>query len=283
MSRQPARPALAAATASFLVILAAGATLRAAAPADPWRSLEPGLDLGAFAAGRPPAAGDGLVRVLRIDPRRFRLVLLNASAPGQGRRQTARGWCERNDLLAAINAGMYQEDLKTNVSLMRTRDHVNNPRLTKDKAVLAFEPMDDGVPPVQIIDRECQDFEAIRGRYGTLVQGIRMVSCRGANTWSPQPMSWSTAAVGIDTQGRVLFIHVRSHYTVHDLIAVLLALPIDLKSAMYAEGGSEAQLFVRAGGQEIELVGSHAPDSQDDASRPAARPLPNVIGVARVP
>ncbi len=247
----------------------------------PWRLLEPGLDLGTFVAPLAPAAGDSLVRVLRIDPRRFEFRLLNASAPDQGRSLTAREWCLRNDLVAAINASMYQADLETSVSLMRTRAHTNNPRPSKDRTILAFDRQDGSVPEAQIIDRECQDFEALRKHYGSLVQSIRMISCRGENVWRQQPQRWSTAAIATDRSGRVLFIHVRSRYSVHDLIDILLGLPLEIKNAMYVEGGSEAQVYVKSGDLELDLVGSHAPDAKGEAAGPAAHPLPNVVGIAR--
>jgi hypothetical protein len=253
----------------------------APAPAAAWRSLEAGLDLGEFAAPRP--GGDGaLVHVLRIDPARWRLRLLNATAESDGLARTARGWAGKYGLAAVINASMYQADLRSSVSLMRTAGHVNNPRLSKDKAVLAFDRTDPAVPVVQIIDRECQDFDALSHGYATLVQSIRMVSCAGRNVWSPQPQAWSTSAIGMDRQGRVLFIHMRTPYPTHDLVEALLALPIDLKNAMYTEGGHEAQLYVTGGGREYEFVGGGA-DGDIDGEPAIAWPIPNVIGVAPNP
>ena len=104
---------------------------------------------------------------------------------------------------------MYQEDYRTSVSLMKTRAHVNHPRVSKDKAVLAFDPIARGVPPVRIIDRECEDLERVRRSYGTLVQSIRLVSCDRRNVWEPSPRRVSMAAIGVDGKGRVLFIHAR--------------------------------------------------------------------------
>lgn len=246
-----------------------------------WETLEPGLELGVFPSPRPSVAGDSKVRALRIDPARFRLKLLNASAPGQGKPLTARDWCLRNDLVAAINASMYQQDLRTSVSLMRTGGHVNNPSLTKDKAVLAFDPKSDGAPPVKMIDRGCEDFPAWKDRYATLVQSIRMISCDRKNVWSRQPVQWSIAAIGLDRSGRVLFLHSRSPYSPHDLINILLALPLDLAGAMYVEGGPEAQLFVRSGKRETELVGSFETGFFENDGNDHAWPVPNVIGVVR--
>lgn len=253
-----------------------------AAPTAPaaWRALDAGLDLGEFTS--PLAAGgDGLIHVLRIDPRRWRLRLLNASAREDGKPLTARAWAKQEGLTAAINASMYQGDMKTSVSLMRAPAHVNNPRLSRDNAILAFDASDPSLPPVQIIDRECQDFEALSGRYGSLVQSIRMVSCTGRNVWSPQEKAWSTAAIGIDRQGRVLFIHARAPYTTHNFVEALLGLPIELKNAMYAEGGHEAQMFVSAGGRQFEYLGG-ADNGSDDGLAGLAWPIPNVIGIVPI-
>jgi hypothetical protein len=50
---------------------------------------------------------------------------------------------------------------------------------------------------------------------------------------------------------------------------------------MYLEGGQEAQLFVRAGGEEIELVGGGDPPFLPAARRPAPWRIPNVLGLER--
>jgi len=62
-------------------------------------------------------------------------------------------------------------------------------------------------------------------------------------------------------------------------VDALLALPIDLKQAMYVEGGPEAQLFARGGGVEVERLGAF----EAAAVAPAADgwPVPNVIAAVR--
>lgn len=266
-----------------LALVLAGAALAAtpARAAGEWRLLEPGLELAELPLPAASDLGDSRLSVLRIDPARFDLVLLNASAPGQDQPLTARAWCEQAGLAAAINASMYQTDFKTSVGLMRTAEHVNNAHLGKDRAVLAFDRADDGVPPADIIDLTCQDFAALRARYRTLVQSIRMVSCTGENRWQQQPRKWSTAAIGIDKHGRVLFMHCRSPYTTHDLIEGMLALPLDLAKAMYVEGGPEAQLYLRSGDFELERVGSFETGFMETNANTAAWPVPNVVGIVR--
>lgn len=261
-----------------MIALAVALSL-AAAPASPWQPLEPGLDLGRF-PGPPGATGDGVVTVLRVDPTRFDLRLLNASAPGQGSARSAKGWAVRTGAVAAINAAMYQEDLRTSVSLMRTRGHVNHPRVSRDRAVLAFDPIKPGTPPFRIIDRDCDDLDGIGKGYGSLVQSIRLVSCQRKNVWTPSPRRTSAAVVGIDGAGRLLLVHARTAWPTSTLADALLAMPIDLQRAMYVEGGAEAQLFVAAGGKELELVGDFD-GIVSVAENREGWPVPNVLAVFR--
>jgi hypothetical protein len=248
-----------------------------------WKELENGLALGSFPAGQSAVSGDSMVRVLRIDPARFDLVLLNASAIPDHASETPRQWAQERGLVAVINASMFQSDFRTSVSLMRTRSHANNPRLSKDNAVLAFDPLEEGLPAVQIIDRTCQDFDDLVARYGSVVQSIRMVSCHRHNVWQPRDDKWSTAAIGTDGAGRVLFIHVRVPTSTHDLINLLLDLPIDLQRAMYVEGGPQAQLYIESGDTTLELVGSPGIGFPLDDGLARPLPLPNVVGVKRKP
>ena len=246
-----------------------------------WELLEPGLELGTAESPIASAAGDSRIHILRIDPTRFELSLLNSSAAPDGTLLTAKQWSERFGLVAAINASLYQTDHSTSISLMKSRTHTNNPRLSKHNAVLLFDRLDDSVPPVTIVDRTCRNLDDVQGRYGAMVQSIRMVSCDRSNVWSQQPdKKWSAAAIGIDQRGQLLFIHLRSPLTTHDLIDALLALPLGLREAMYVEGGPEAQLYVKAAGREVEFVGSHG-SSFAGIENSYALPIPNVVGVRR--
>jgi hypothetical protein len=259
----------------------AAVLLCAQAPAAPaWQALEPGLEYALLDGPASGSPGDGKIAAVRIDPARFELRLANASAPGQGELRTAREWAYRTGASAAINASMYQEDYRTSVSLMRSRDHVNQRRLSKDKAVLAFDPLASGISPARIIDLDCDPLDVAGQSYGTLVQSIRLVSCHRRNVWAPSDRRTSTAAIGTDGAGRVLFIHARTPWPVHDLVNRLLALPLDLRQAMYVEGGPEAQLYVRGGDQELELSGAleAAADVQLSVE---GWPVPNVVTAVR--
>lgn len=250
------------------------------ASAGAWQKLDKGLELGIFRAPQSAEWGDSLIRILRIDPHYFKFELLNTSAIKNGSTLTAKQWCRQNGLVAAINASMYQTDYKTSVSLMRTKKHTNNPRLSKDKTLLAFDRLTPKTPWVKIIDRQCEDFDLWKKKYGTFVQSIRMISCKGGNVWRQQSKKWSTAAIGTDRQDRVLFIHVGSAYSTHDLINILQQLPINISRAMYAEGGPQAQLYVRHGSDEHEFVGSFELNLNENINNPVFWPIPNVVGIS---
>jgi hypothetical protein len=244
-----------------------------------WEKLDDGLELGRFNVVNPSEPVDVRIYILRINPQYYQFKLMNASSVENGQKQTAKTWCENNRLSAAINASMYQKDHKTSVSLMRTQDHVNNSYISKDKTVLAFNPKDAGDPIIKMIDRECDDFEFWKKRYGSLIQNIRMISCKRKNVWAQQSEKWSIAAIGMDAKDRVLFIYTPVPCSTHDFINMLLAIPIQITQAMYVEGGPEAQFFVQSGNRSFEFTGSL--ENELNSNTPAARPIPNVIGIKK--
>ncbi|UCD80882.1 MAG: phosphodiester glycosidase family protein [Desulfobacterales bacterium] len=245
-----------------------------------WQKLAEGLELGIFNSPLPSEIGDSKLRILRIDPQHFELRLLNASAIEDGRPLSVKEWSRQNGLVAAINASMYQADYKSSVSLMRTKAHVNNPRLSKDMAILAFDRKQSDVPRVKIIDRQCEDFENWNKKYDTVIQSIRMISCTGKNVWTQQPQKWSTAAIGVDDRDRVLFMHVGSPYSTHDVIDILKKLPLNIARAMYTEGGPQAQLYINIGEHEYEFVGNYEIELQGNMKKLISRPVPNVVGIS---
>ena len=246
----------------------------------PWKPLEPGLDFAELEGPKNPI-GDGRIRVLRVDPRMLDVELSSAAFSKGAKAQSAKAWCAETGCIAAINASMFLDDNKTSVGLMKTRAHVNHARRSKDNAILALDPDDRAQPPARLIDPSCDDAPAVEKRYGTLVQSIRMISCDRKNRWAPSEKKWSTTAIGVDGAGRLLFIHARSPWPVHALADALIAVPIDLRGAMYTEGGPEAQLYVRAKNFEREFVGSYETGFVENDDNHEGWAIPNVIAVFR--
>ena len=249
---------------------------------DPWKRVDQGLYFGEFASREKSRANDSSITIVKADPRVYSFKLLCASEQGKIS-MIAKEWCQKYSLLSAINAGMYQEDGVRNVGYMKNFGHMNNPKLNAAyKAVLAFNPIESVLPEIQIIDLKCQDFERLRFKYQTLVQNIRMISCQQENVWNRQDKKWSMAVFGIDKGGNALLIFTESPYSGYDFASELLSLPISIYNAMYLEGGQQANLYFSANGVEFDRIGR--PMSLDGSDRiPAARPIPNVIGIAKRP
>jgi len=261
----------------FLLFIVALGVLFSPPPTLPrdelWKRIDDGLFLSEL---RSPQ-----ITIVKIDPNYYSFKLLCASENNK-LRMTVKKWCQRHNLVSAINAGMFQADGIRNVGYMKNFNHINSPRLnTRHKAVLAFNPVDATVPEIQIIDLKCQDFERLKDKYQTLIQGIRMISCKQENVWEKQDKRWTIAAFGIDKAKNGLFILTESHHSVHDFTNILLSLPLSLYNVMYLEGGPEATLYFSANGVEFEKIGSYETGLDENHFQKNARPIPNVIGIVK--
>ena len=247
----------------------------------PWKKVDEGLFLAQFDPPYEPPIKDSKITIVKINPSYYSFKLLCASDL-EKIKLTTKEWCKRHHLVSAMNAGMYQKDGFTNVGYMKNFSHLNNSRLNSAyKTVLAFNRVDDGVPEIQIIDLKCQDFEKLKPKYQTFIQNIRMISCNQENVWSKQNKNWSLAVLGVDKGGNVLFIFSEAPYSGHDFNNILLSLPISIFNAMYLEGGREASLYFSASGFVLDKAGIYESTFNGNSIRPAAHPIPNVIGIVK--
>lgn len=243
-----------------------------------WNQLADGLELGDFPSPVPAESGDSRITILRINPRRFEFRLLCATEH-EGRARTLSSWAEEFKLVAAVNAGMFQEDHLTSVGYLRNYQHVNNGYLNKNNTLFAFAVVDSSLPPAQIVDRTCQDFAQLRDRYQCWLQSIRMISCRQNNVWEPQDRKGSMAVLGADKFGNILFIFSRSPYSAHELGNILLSLPIALYNAMYLEGGTPAAFYLSTGDYKVEMFGGFEDAFINNEKVGAGWVIPNVLGI----
>lgn len=215
--------------------------------------------------------------ILRIDPHRFELVFRGVSSAG-GEGATARGWCEREGLVAAINAGMFDVDYRTHIGYLRDGDHRHNPRRNRYLSAAVFGPLLGG-PPFRIVDLDETPLEEIDAAYRTVIQNLRAVRRPGISVWKSGGRRWSEAALGEDTAGRALFIFSRTPVAMDEFIPLLLGLPIGLTAMQHLEGGAQAQFYVRSGGTTLELSGVAGEGPVTTLGGGVAWPIPNVIGI----
>jgi len=257
------------------VVLAIAAD--AGAANSPWTSLAGGLELGRFPLEARFAPG-AVVHVLRVDPRLWELTL-HGLPRGESGGYTAREWLRREGLVAAINAGMYQQDYRTHSGYMSADGEVLSRGVNGYLSAAAFSPVKRDDPPFRIFDLDEDPLPSVLARYRRVVQNLRLVKRPGENRWEPQQRRWSEAALAEDREGRALFVFCGASLSLDRLIDALLALPLGIVAAQHLEGGSQAQLFVAAGGKTVELVGDYEGSFPAHDTSRTARPIPNVIGV----
>ena len=267
-----------------LLVLAVLLALKAHSTGDaatPWKTLAPGLELRVIAATTPSPAGDSKITVLRIDPKLWQIEFMGISRTGETQGHTGREWCEKHKLAVAINAGMFDTDYKTHLGYLAAGDHLNNGRINKYQSVAAFDPRRDSLPRFHIFDLDVPgtSVPGILKDYASAVQNLRLVKRPGSNQWERQGRSWSEAALGEDSAGRILFIFSRSPFSMHDFNRELLAANIGLVAAQHLEGGPEAQLYLHVGQVEMELFGSYETSFREDNSNAVPWPVPNVLGI----
>jgi hypothetical protein len=250
-----------------------------------WRAVQAGVDYAMLGGKELGLAPDERIHVVRIDPERAPLVAAMASATDR-RPRTAAGWCRERNLAVAINLGMYREDYLTNVGHARAAGHANNPKWSKSyKSALLFEARKKGTPAALMVDLDTPEAKARLGEYGAAVQNLRLIRAPGVNVWAPQERRWSEAAVAMDQQRRILFLFTQQPYSMAELNAKLLALPLGITHAMHVEGGPKASLSIHGGGIDLDLSGSYETGSEesngDGEGEQAQWPMPNALGVAR--
>lgn len=249
-----------------------------------WKQIDEGLYYCDFSAPIKSSTGDSKILIVRIDPNIYDFRLLSTSELTPGSLAfTVKEWTVKYKLIAVINAGMFQTDLKSNVGYMKNFGHMNNPRIHKTySSVFAFNPKKTDMPPAMIFDTDTKDMKEIIVGYHTVIQNLRLIKRPGVIRWVQQDKKWSEAALGQDRDGNILFIFSESPYTMHELSKILLSLPIKLECAMHLEGGPAASIYLRHNGIELGRVGRHELASivVGDMSNEFL-PIPNVIGIVK--
>lgn len=251
-------------------------------PSINWEKIDQGLYLTEIHSNIKSEFGDSKITVLKINPNYYKFNLISSKEHYE-ENKTAKGWAKTRGLLAVINAGMYRDDYKTNTGFMKNYDFVNNGRVneTNYNTITAFNRKDETVPEIQIIDLKCQNWDDLKNKYHSYVQGIRMIDCNQKNKWSQQDKKWSMSAIGMDKQGNCLFMFARSPYSVHNFNNILLNSSLDIYNAMYLEGGPEASFYLNHNATKLEKFGSYETGFWENDDNDKFWEIPNIIGITK--
>jgi hypothetical protein len=245
-----------------------------------WQSPASGLWLGVFKTAIGSGPTPAIFHIIKIDPERYQLQFLSEKENGP-RKRTLKQWCTDFKLTAAINAGMYDTDFLTHTGYARNFHKIHNPRFnTRYGAFLVFNPVKPVLPAVQIVEKQEPDWKTRLEQYQTVIQNYRLIGHPGQLVWTNPGPENSTAAIALDQSGKVLFAFTATPISPKDFGEQLLALPLNIKSALYLEGGSQAGLYAAVGKIEWNLWGVDAFfPAPADSSRTG--PLPNIIGIMK--
>lgn len=221
-----------------------------------------------------PTSESGLLTLFYFDPARFDLRLLTSAQHGAPRPVDA--WLEEFGLVAVVNASMYLPNQRS-TGLMVDHDRANNPAVNpRFGGFLAFGSPDSTRTPWVFAGEDCEGFslEQLREDYPVVVQNYRLLDCDARPfAWS-DARSYSSAAIGLDRRGWLVFAHSGIPCPTREF-ARWLAMPrFGLTDAHFVEGGPEASLMLRQGHHEYRVVGSWP-----GVRASGFRAVPNVLGV----
>ncbi len=251
-----------------LTVMGAGGSCGVDRPVS-WQVLEPGLDIARFDSRSRTLAATGDLTVLRVDARRWNLRVLATGNAGDDQGRTLESWCRKFRLVAAINAGMYQQDGLTHVGYCKVDGRVINAGINKYQSAVAMDPLTGDDPPFRIFDLDETDLKQVTAAYRTVVQNLRLIKRPADARWPQGDASWPEAALGEDKEGRALLIYCTRPLSMHAFNQLILDLPLDLVCAQHLEGNFPARLWVCHPGWENPIGSQLTPGPS----------LPVVIGV----
>jgi hypothetical protein len=208
------------------------------------------------------------ITALRIDPEHYEFEIAACDEWGP---LSAPGWVFEEGFVAVTNAGMFDFDFKP-VGMSKINGKViKSHNVSSYKMVFAI-----GDKP-RLIDLANEEFN--KEEFHSYFQSIRMISSDGRNVWGKQEKKWSMACIAEDAEGRILFIHSRTPFPVHDFINQLQQSDLGIVKAMYLEGGPEASLYVKSGDFEAKHIGSYETGFNENDDNNEFWKIPNIIGV----
>jgi len=223
-------------------------------------------------AAKSPTGATPCLDVVRADLHQYRLRILTAARDGNGS-HPAPWWRDAFHLVAVTNAGMFHEEGDPVGLVVEDGVALGNDNKTFS-GYLAFDETG-----ATITGRDCPGFDlaALRKRYRNVVQSGRLLGCDGkALPWKDKKQ-YSSAAIGVDREGQVVFLHARDAITMTELAAAVAEL--DLQGALFLEGGPEASLVVRGPKGELARMGSYETGFVENDGNQSFWWLPNVIAL----
>ncbi|NOY94585.1 MAG: phosphodiester glycosidase family protein [Deltaproteobacteria bacterium] len=247
----------------------------------PRRSAEaqgPGVTLERVHASLAPTLpiGDRQITLVRVDLRRYRLRFVTEAR--EGARRTIPRWVADEGLAGATNAGMFLPSGRSVGFMQRAGEVVSNRIVSRFRGLLAFDPRQRSRAGLTLTGPACgQSLERARRAYRNVLSAYRLLDCHGGAVGWNNRKRYSAAGVGVDREGRAVFMHTRTPYRMDRLSRMLAAPELGLRGMIFVEGGPEASLYVHAEGVQLALMGSYEDGFHENDDNHIFWDVPNLI------
>ncbi len=240
----------------------------------------PGITVERLRASQAPevAYGNRTITIVRIDPTRYALKLLLSMRDGA--RRPLPQWIADEHLVGGINLGMFLPNGRPCGFAMEDDVVVSSRNPRQFNAFIGYSPRG-RTAAIGIGGAGCEDdLAALRADYHSVFQGVRMlVDCRGRAQTTWRTNRYSAAALGKDSDGKIVMVHSRTPYRMQVLSQMLAAPELGIRGLVYMEGGPEASLVVEAPDVHVSEMGSYEDGFYLDDSNHTFWDLPNVVGI----
>lgn len=198
--------------------------------------------------------------VLRFDPDFFEFSVYGVTIDKTVKRSLY-GWLRDYNLLAVINASMYLPDNISSIGYLKKKNKYSNSHIGKNLGAFflanPYEKYKGKIPNVAIIysnephfsrfiqSNEKQKITTVLDKYQVVVQNFQLLELTNNDNhvWSGQRRH-SIASLGEDAQGRILLMYASNPITINEFILALRkSKQLNIKRAMYLEGGTEAAML----------------------------------------
>jgi hypothetical protein len=250
-----------------------------------WVEVQKGMYYCELSGDYIAKVGDSKITLLKINPDLFNFELV-LSTESDSSQRTITEWCEYRGFVAAINAGMYSlQDHLSGRGFTKNYSHINNAVYKDDfNALAAFNPVSASDPKFIIIDKANQDWKNLVEQYQSVFQSIRMIDNNGYPVFwkNKKELFCSMSILAIDKERNVLFIFARSPYSANDMIKFMQRPELNIRTAMYLEGGPEANIYIKTDSIPLVKFGSYISDTYPTDTNNTLIKMPIILGVKRI-
>lgn len=218
-----------------------------------WRELAQGFEqrplFPSKILGRPHPPDQAVLQVLRLDPRRYQVALVDVRQHGL-KSATVKEMARLSGAIAVINGGFFLEDYRP-LGLLISQGQVLNPLRRAEWGIFLVRY---GLPDII----HTSQYRGQGGISEALQVGPRLV-VEGQVTRLKRQVA-RRSALGIDRSGRLILLTSDSHQLYAEDLAWIMAQPeeaggLNCWQALNLDGGPSSQLYVNYGGLQLDIAG----------------------------